>query len=137
MSYARHPPIYLNLTDMKRFLAVVFLSLTCLAMSAEELSSVECTGSWVYLYNAKGKKYKTLSANSVGTVLGHSSTFIVSRNGNWIYLWDNEGRKYKTMSASSVGDVISVAGETFTSRNGNWIYTWSKDGKKIATRSAR
>ena len=104
---------------------------------AEELSYVDTNGSWIYLYNTQGKKYKTLSVSSVGTVLGNSSTFFVARNGTWIYLYDSEGRKYKTLSVSTVGEVLSVSGNTFTSRNGNWIYTWSKDGTKISTRSAR
>ena len=101
------------------------------------ISNVETNGSWVYMYNQNGKRYKTMSSSSVGEVKGFSATFFVSQNGSWIYLWDSEGKRYKTMSYSSVGDVVGVSGETFTSRSGSWIYTWSKDGKKINTRSAR
>ena len=102
-----------------------------------KISSVENHGSWIYMYDQKGNRYKTLSANSVGDVMGYSATFFVSRNGSWIYLFDSEGRRYKTMSYSTVGDVIGVAGDTFTSRNGSWIYTWDKDGRKISTRAFR
>lgn len=111
-----------------KYLTIAVLSLAILAGS-HQISRVECDGSW--------KKYQTLSANSVGDVLGYSSTFFVSRNGNWIYLYDAEGKRYKTMSSGTVGDVIGVAGNTFTSRNGNWIYTWDKNGKRLNTRSAR
>lgn len=100
------------------------------------ISSVETNGSWVYLYDAKGNKYKTLTASYVGEVKGYSSTFFVSRNGSWIYLWDSNGNKYKTLTYSYVGDVIGVAGDTFTSRNGSWIYTWNSKGDKINTRTA-
>lgn len=62
-------------------LTVAVLSLAILAGS-HQISRVECDGSWVYMYNESGKKYQTLSANSVGDVLGYSSTFFVSRNGN-------------------------------------------------------
>ena len=118
-------------------LTIAVLSLAILAGS-HQISRVERDGSWVYMYDESGKKYQTLSANSVvGDVLGYSSTFFVSRNGNWIYLYDAEGKRYKTMSTGTVGDVIGVAGNTFTSRNGNWIYTWDKNGKKLNTRSAR
>lgn len=122
---------------MKKLFTVLILLVACLTVSAEQLSSVETNGNWVYLYNTSGKKFKSLSASTVGTVMGYSDTFFVSRNGNWIYLWNSDGRKYKSMSASSVGEVIGVAGDTFVSRNGNWIYTWSKDGKKINSRVAR
>lgn len=121
---------------MKKFLLGLFLFLGVGTMSAEMISSVENSGSWVYLYNAQGKKYKTLSASSVGKVVGFGALFFVSENGSWIYLYDSNGNRYKTMSKSSVGDVIGVAGDTFTSRNGNWVYTWSRDGKKINTRYA-
>lgn len=121
---------------MKKIVLALFLVLGAFAGWAEEISSVEPSGSWIYLYNAQGKKYKTLSAYSVGEVKGYSSKFFVSQNGSWIYLWDSDGKKYKTMSYYTTGDVVGVAGDTFTTRNGNWIYTWSKDGKKINTRSA-
>ena len=119
---------------MKKLL-LIFTLLISFVMNAETISSVETQGSWVYLYNAQGRRYKTLSVSSTGTVLGYSSEFFVTQNGSWIYLYDADGRKYKTLSASSVGTVTGVAGNTFTSRNGNWIYTWDRDGKKINTRS--
>lgn len=119
---------------MKKLFLLCVMAMAALYASAESISSVEQGGSWVYLYNSGGKKYKTLSTSSVGTVVGYSSTFFVSQSGSWIYLWNAEGKKYKTLSKSSVGDVIGVAGDTFTSRSGNWIYTWDKNGKKINTR---
>ena len=121
---------------MKKLLLFFLLAMFGLSSKAEQISSVETNGSWIYIYNSQGKKYKTLSVSTVGTVMGYSSSFFVSQNGNWIYLWDSEGKKINTMSKSTVGDVIGVAGDTFTSKNGSWIYTWNKDGKKINTRSA-
>lgn len=114
-------------------LSLIFISATSVA---EQLSDIQTSGSWIYLYNTAGKKYKTLSVSSVGQIEGFSSSFFVSKKSGWIYLYDADGKRYKTMSVSTVGDVISVAGNTFTSRKGNWIYTWSRDGKKLNTRSA-
>ena len=122
---------------MKKIFLILLLTMFGISSKAEQISSVEPSGSWVYLYNAQGRKYKTLSASSVGTVVGYSASFFVSVSGSWVYLWDSDGKKYKTLSKSSVGDVIGVAGDTFTSRSGSWIYTWSKDGRKLNTRSAR
>ena len=121
---------------MKKFIIVILLAMFGISSKAEQISSVETSGSWIYIYNSQGKKYKTLSVSTVGNVMGYSSNFFVSQNGSWIYLWDAEGKKINTMSKSTVGEVIGVAGDTFTSKNGNWIYTWSKDGKKLNTRSA-
>ena len=122
---------------VRKVIIGLMLSLMAMPAMAELISSVENSGSWVYLYNEKGRQYKTLSASSVGVVKGFSSTFFVSESGSWIYLFNADGKKYKTLSKSSVGDVIGVAGDTFTSRSGNWIYTWSKDGKKLNTRYAQ
>ena len=121
---------------MIKIMQMMALALALMA-TTHKISSVETSGSWVYMYDEKGTRYKTLSTSSVGEVKGYSSTFFVSKNGSWIYLYDSEGRRYKTMSYSSVGDVTGVAGETFTSRNGSWVYTWSKDGKKLSTRAVR
>ena len=123
---------------MKKLILSLLLAFSFGIMSAEQISSIDQTGSWVYLYNAKGSKYKTLSTSSVGTVVGYSSSFFVSvsQSSSWIYLYDADGKRYQTLSQSSVGDVIGVAGDTFTSRKGGWIYTWDKNGKKINTRSA-
>lgn len=121
---------------MRKLILITVLLFTVLFMRADQMSNVETSGSWVYLYNTEGKKYKTLSASSVGIVKGFSSTIFVSENGSWIYVWDSDAKKITTLSKSAVGDIIGVAGDTFTSRNGSWIYTWSKEGKKINTRSA-
>ncbi|MBP5219018.1 MAG: hypothetical protein J6Z47_08745 [Bacteroidales bacterium] len=105
-----------------------------MAVPSHKISSVETQGAWVYMYDESGRRYKTLSASSVGEVKGFSSTFFVSRSGNWIYLYDSEGKRYKTLSYSSVGDVTAVTEDTFTSRNGAWVYLWNKEGRKIKTR---
>ena len=79
------------------------------------ISTIDRSGSWYYMYDENGKKYKTLSVSSVGDIVGYSSTFFVSTRSSWIYLWDSEWKKYKTLSASSIGQVIGVTGDTFTS----------------------
>ena len=119
---------------MRKLLLVTFLFVSGLFMRAEQISSVETSGSWVYLYNSEGKKYKTLSTSTVGVIKGFSANIFVSENGSWIYVWNSEAKKITTLSKSTVGEVIGVAGDTFTSRNGSWIYTWDKNGKKINTR---
>lgn len=120
---------------MKRFAFILLFFMALAITKAETISSVEYHGSWVYLYNDAGKRYKTLSASEVGIVKGFSSQFFVSVKGSWVYLWDADGKRYKTLSVSEVGEVTGVAGSTFTSCKGSWIYTWNSQGKKINTRS--
>lgn len=121
---------------MMRTLHIALLALAMRA-GAHKISSVETSGSWIYMYDDTGHRYKTLCAISMGVVKGYSSEFFVSQNGSWIYLCDSEGQRYKTLRVSSVGEVTGVSGETFTSRKGAWVYTWDKDGKKINMRTAR
>lgn len=99
------------------------------------ISMIEERGSWYYIYDERGKKQKTLSAN-IGNLLGWSSDFFIVENGSWYYLYDEDGKKLKTLSAN-IGDFVSISGNTFCVRNGSWLYTYDKDGKKINTRSAR
>lgn len=51
------------------------------------------------MYNESGKKYQTLSANSVGDVIGVAGNTFTSRNGNWIYTLDKNGKRLNTRSA--------------------------------------
>ena len=120
---------------MKKILTATFLFLSCLSAGAQEISNIEVTSSWNYVYDANGKKICTLS-RSQGEVVGYSSKFFVVRNRAWYYFYTPTGKKFNTLSVSYVGDILSVSGDTFTSRNGSWIYTWSKEGKKISTRTS-
>ena len=121
---------------MRILLILCVCILSAFSLRAEQISDIEVTNSWIYLYNAQGKKFRSLSVSTVGNICGFSSSFFVSEKGSWIYLWNADGKKINSLSKSSVGEVISVAGDTFTSKKGNWIYTWTKEGKKINSRSA-
>ena len=64
---------------MMKYLTIAVLSLAIL-VGSYQISCVERDGSWVYLYNESGKKYQTLSANSVGDVIGVAGNTFTSRN---------------------------------------------------------
>lgn len=83
---------------MMKYLTTAVLSLA-ISAGSHQISRVECDGSWVYLYDESGKKYQTLSANSVGDVIGIAGNTFTSSNGNWIYTWDKNGKKLNTRSA--------------------------------------
>lgn len=119
---------------MRHLFTILLFLLTFAAQAqCQQISYIETTKSWYYLYDQNGKKYKTFSTN-IGELKGYSASIFVVKNGSWIYVYDAKGNKIKTLSESSAGKVLSVAGDTFTTQLGSWIYTWSKDGKKTSTR---
>ena len=120
---------------MKKILFTLLLLFSGLSLHAQNISYIETTNAWYYIYDQDGKKIKTLSTN-IGELQGFCSSFFIVKKGAWYYLYDAKGNVLKTLSVSYVGQVLSVSGDTFTSQLGSWIYTWNKEGKKINTRTA-
>lgn len=121
---------------MRKALLIGALLLSIASLKAQDISYIEATGSWYYIYDQNGRKIKALSS-SIGELQGFSATFFIVKTNSWYHIYNAKGNKTKTLSVSNVGTVLSVSGDTFTSRWGSWIYTWTKDGKKISSRAAR
>ena len=121
---------------MKKILFTIILLFSGLSIHAQNISYIETTNAWYYIYDQDGKKIKTLSTN-IGELQGFGTSFFIVKSGSWYHLYDAKGIKFKTLSVSYVGKVLSVTGDTFTSQLGSWIYTWNKEGKKISARSAQ
>ena len=122
---------------MKKLLLFVLMMMAMATQAQQkEISYIETTKNWYYIYDESGKKIKTLYRSGIGEIKGWGKDFFVTRRGAFYLICDAEGRTLKTLGAQSVGEVIGVSGNTFTSRLGVWIYTWNKEGKKIHTRGA-
>ena len=122
---------------MKKLLLSAILLFPVLTLQAQNISHIETTKNWYYIYDQDGNKIKTIST-SQGELMGYSSTFYIIKQGKAFYItFDVNGKRLHTFGVASVGEIIGVAGDTFTSRQGVWIYTWSKDGKKISTRGTK
>ena len=123
---------------MRLFISFVLLW-TFVSMQAQqkEISHIETTKNWYYIYDESGKKIKTLYRSGIGDIKGWGKDFLVSKRGAYYLICDAEGKTLKTLGAQSVGEVVSVSSSTFTSRLGVWIYTWNKEGKKIHTRATQ
>lgn len=127
-----------------RLFIIVMLAITfTLNMNAqtsakkEQISYIETTKNWYYIYNQDGKKIRTLTT-SQGELKGYSNTFYILKQGATFYMtYDVNGKRLHTFGAGSVGEIVGVSGDTFTSKLGIWIFTWSKEGKKIGTRAAQ
>ena len=103
----------------------------------KEISHIETTKNWYYIYDESGKKIKTLYRSGIGEIKGWGKDFFVTKRGPYYLICDANGNTLKTLGAQSVGEIISVSSSTFTSRLGVWVYTWNKDGKKVQTRGAQ
>lgn len=109
---------------------------TTMQAQQKEISHIETTKNWYYIYDESGKKIKTLYRSGIGDIKGWGKDFFVTKRGAYYLICDAEGKTLKTLGVQSVGEVVSVSSSTFTSRLGVWIYTWNKEGKKIQTRGA-
>jgi len=122
---------------LKHLLTTLFFLLT-LAIQAQrqQISYIEETKNWYYVYDEAGKKICGLSRSSVGELKGWGSDFFVAKRNSFYVICDANGKTLKTMNVSEVGEIVGVTNTTITSRRGDWIITWSKEGKKISARSA-
>ena len=124
--------------DWSKKVFTILLLMVALAAQAQrqQISYIEETKNWYYVYDEQGKRIGGLSRSSVGELKGWGSDFFVSKRHSFYYICDAKGKTLKTMSVSNVGEIVGVSNSTITSRKGSWILTWSKEGKKISARSA-
>ena len=102
----------------------------------QQISYIEETKNWYYVYDEQGKKIGGLSRSSVGELKGWGSDFFVAKRYSFYFIYDAKGKTLKTMNVPEVGEIVGVSNNTITSRKGSWVYTWSREGKKISARSA-
>lgn len=104
--------------------------------SGKSLSKIQQRGAFYELYDASGKKYKSVSVATIGTIVGYSSSFFISQKGAFYVLYNSEAKKYKSISIT-LGEIVSITGETFVLRRGAFLDTYDKNCKKISTRPVR
>ena len=120
-----------------RKLLIILMTLLAVGVYAQrqQISYIEETWNWYYVYDEAGKKIGGLSRSSVGDLKGWGSDFFVAKYYSFYRIYDAKGKVLKAMNVSDVGEIVGVSGNTITSRKGSWIFTWSKDGKKLSARS--
>jgi hypothetical protein len=123
---------------MKRTVFSLLILMLTMAAQAQrqQISYIEETKNWYYVYDEQGKKIGGLSRSSVGELKGWGRDFFVAKRYSFYYICDAKGKTLKTMNVSDVGEIVGVSNSTITSRKGSWIYIWNKDGKKVSARSA-
>ena len=122
---------------MRQLLTTIFFLLTLgIQAQRQQISYIEETKNWYYVYDEQGKRIGGLSRSRVGELKGWGSDFFVAKRYSFYYICDAKGKTLKTMNVSDVGEIVGVTNSTITSRKGSWIFTWNKEGKKISARSA-
>ena len=119
-------------------LFTILLLMVALAAQAQrqQISYIEETKNWYYVYDEQGKRIGGLSRSSVGELKGWGCDFFVAKRNSYYHICDAKGKTLKTMSVTNVGEIVGVSNSTITSRKGSWIFTWNREGKKISARSA-
>jgi hypothetical protein len=58
-------------------------------------------GSWVYIYDDKGRQIASVSAGSDkgDGLTGYTSTTVNVRRGSWIYTYDEKGHQVRSTAA--------------------------------------
>jgi len=99
------------------------------------ISSIEHRGCWYEIFDARGKKTKSVSDN-IGELLGWSDRFFIVMKGSWYDTYDEQGKKIKSVS-TNIGNFVSICADQFIVRKGSWLDTYDAWGKKISSRAAR
>ena len=121
---------------MKRLFIILFLMLEMTVQAQSlQISYIEETKNWYYVYDEQGKRIGGLSRSSVGDIKGWGSDFFVAKRYSYFRICDAKGKTLKTMNVADVGEIVGVTNSTITSRKGSWIFVWSREGKKISARS--
>ena len=117
------------------FTILLFLLAIATRGFCQQISYIEETKNWYYVYDEQGKRICGLSRSSVGELKGWGSDFFVAKRHSFYYICDAKGKTLKTMSVTNVGEIVGVSNSTITSCKGSWIFTWNKEGKKISARA--
>lgn len=124
--------------SMKKLLLITTFLLTMATQGrCQQISYIEETKNWYYVYDEKGKMTGGLSRSSVGEIKGWGSDFFVAKRHSYYHICNAKGKTLKTMNVADVGEIVGVSGNTITSHKGSWLFIWSKEGKKISARSRR
>ena len=122
---------------MRKWL-IILMTMLAINVQAQrqQISYIEETKNWYYVYDENGKKIGGLSRSSVGEIKGWGNDFFVAKRYSYYHICDVKGKTLKSLNVSDMGEIVGVSGNTITSRRGSCLFTWNKEGKKISSRSA-
>ena len=74
----------------------------------QQISYIEETKNWYYVYDEQGKRIGGLSRSSIGELKGWGNDFFVAKRYSYYYICDAKGKTLKTMNVSDVGEIVGV-----------------------------
>ena len=115
---------------MRKLLIIIFflLSIT-IKGQCQQISYIEETKNWYYIYDDTGNIIGGLSRSSIGEVKGWGNDFFVAKYYSFYRIYYAIGKVLKALNVSDVGEIVGASGKTFTSRRDSWIIIWDKNGK--------
>ena len=96
------------------------------------ISDVSNQGSWIVVFDDRGKEIKRMGSSNKD-VVGVASDFFVVLEGSWIVTYDEKCKEIKRMGSSNK-TVKGASGRTFTVLEGSWIVTYDQNCKEQARR---
>lgn len=117
---------------MRKIITIFIIVLSSLISYSQNISHIQQTSSWYYVYDTNNKKLATIT-KSTGELVGYSSEIFILKKGTWYYIYNATGKRLTTIESSRVGEIISVTRDQFVSTKGNWIYIWNSRGRRINT----
>ena len=73
------------------------------------ISSIEHKGHLYEVFDARGKKAKSISDN-IGELLGWSDRFFIVMKGSLYYTYDEQGKKIKSIP-TFIGNFVSICAD--------------------------
>lgn len=89
-------------------------------------------GSFIYMYDEKGKQLGIAAAGS-GKFVGYSATFVCVQKGSFVYTYNEKGSQIGTVSIGS--GVVQGCTGTINVKKGSFIYMYDEKGHPKGTRS--
>ena len=99
------------------------------------ITSIEHQGHYYEVFDARGKKAKTIP-DFIGELLGWSDRFFIVMKGSYYDTYDEQGKKIKSIP-TFIGNFVSICADQFIVRKGSYLDTYDAWGKKISSRFAR
>lgn len=86
------------------------------------ISSIEHQGYWYEVFDARGKKAKSISDN-IGELLGWSDRFFIVMKGSWYDTYDEQGKKLNQFQQTSAISFLSALINSLSERVHGLIHT--------------
>jgi hypothetical protein len=101
------------------------------------IADVRQEGSYLKVFDEKGKKMSDLYVSSNMEFMGVASDFYIVKDGSYLKTYGADSRKIADLYISSNMAFKSAAGSSFNVQDGSYIKSYDKNCKKTGERYSR